>query len=199
MLPVIPTPSKRTYTPKTLMADIAWMLDHLDDVRAAHRSGRVDKAFAERIMLAVTNVNGCRYCDYFHARQALTVGIDEAELQQMYAGEFGHLPEEQTIAIAFAQHFAEQQGKPDPLTRQRLQTFYGPDTARDIMAYIHMITMGNLLGNTADALLFRLQGKPMPGSRFIDELAVALLTVTLLPSMMLGGVIGSRINKKRRG
>ncbi len=193
----IPTPSKRTYTPKTLMVDIAWMLNHVDDMRSAHRADRVDKAFAERIMLAVTNVNGCRYCDYFHARQALAAGIDETELQQMYAGEFGHLPEGQAVAIAFAQHFAEQQGKPDPIARQRLQSFYGPDTARDIMAYIRMITMGNLLGNAADALLFRVQGKPMQGSKFIDELAVALLTVTILPATLIGGMIGSRINRKR--
>jgi hypothetical protein len=27
-------------------------------------------AFRERLMLAVTVVNGCRYCSYFHARQA---------------------------------------------------------------------------------------------------------------------------------
>lgn len=177
------------------MADIAWMLKHLDDMRAAHRSGRVDKAFAERIMLAVTHVNGCRYCDYFHVRQALEVGVDEAELQQMYAGEFDHLPPEQTGAIAFAQHFAEQQGKPHPYAWQRLQTFYGADTARDIMAYIRMITMGNLLGNSADALLFRLRGKPMPGSKLGDELIVALLTVTILPGAMLGGMIGGRINR----
>ena len=175
------------------------MLNHLDDMRAAHRSDRVDKAFEKRIMLAVTNVNGCRYCNYFHTRQALTIGIDESELQQMYAGEFGHLPEGQAVAIAFAQHFAEQQGKADPIAWQRLQTFYGPDTARDILAYIHMITMGNLLGNGADALLFRLRGKPMPGSRFRDELAVALLTVTVLPGAMLGGMIGGRINKMRQG
>ncbi len=195
----VPAPSKRTYTPKTLMADIAWMLGHLDYMRSAYRSGRVDKAFAERIMLAVTNVNGCRYCDYFHARQALAAGIDESELQQLYAGEFEHLPEGQAVAIVFAQHFAEQQGKPDPLAWQRLQSFYGPDTARDITAYIHMITMGNLLGNGADALLFRIQGKPMPGSKFIDELAVALLTVTILPGAMIGGMIGSRISRKRAG
>ena len=117
----------------------------------------------------------------------------------MYAGEFGHLPEGQAVAIAFAQHFAEQQGKPDPIARQRLQTFYGPDTARDIMAYIHMITMGNLLGNAADAILFRLRGKPMPGSKFLDELAVVLLTVTILPGAMLGGMIGSRVSRKREG
>lgn len=175
------------------MADIAWMLRHLEDIRAAHRAGRVDKAFAERIMLAVTHVNGCRYCDYFHARQALAVGIDEAELQRMYAGEFGHLPPEQTVAIAFAQHFAEQEGRPVPDARRQMQAYYGPDIARDIIVYIHMITMGNLLGNSADALLFRLRGRPMQGSKFSDEIAVALMTVTILPGSMLGGMIGKRI------
>ncbi len=175
------------------------MLAHLDDVREAHHAGRVDEAFANRIMLAVTNVNGCRYCDYFHTRQALELGINEVELQQMYAGEFGDIPEEQTVAIVFAQHYAEQQGKPDPIAWQRLQSFYGPDTARDIIAFIHMITMGNLLGNAGDALLLRLRGAPMSGSRLSDELGVLGLTLMILPGAMIGGIVGGRINRLRRG
>jgi len=171
----------------------------MDDVRTAHDAGRVDKAFAKRIVLAVTNVNGCRYCDYFHARNALELGIDEMELQQMYAGEFGDIPAEQTVAIAFAQHYAEQQGKPNPVAWQRLYSSYGPDTAQDIVAIIHMITIGNLLGNTGDALLLRLRGTPMPGSRLYNELGALLLTLMILPGVMIGGKIGGQINRLRRG
>lgn len=199
MPPISLGPSKRTATTKTLMTNIAWMLAHSEDVRSAHHAGRVDEAFSKRIMLAVTNVNGCRYCDHFHARNALDLGIDETELQQMYAGEFGDIPAEQTVAIAFAQHYAEQQDKPDPAAWQRLYSFYGPDTTQDILAIIHTITIGNLLGNTGDALLLRLRGAPMPGSRLSDELGVLLLTLTILPGAMIGGMIGSRVNRIRRG
>ena len=192
-------PSKRTGTTKTLLANIAWVLAHLEEVRAAHDTGRVNETFAKRIVLAVTNVNGCRYCDYFHARNALELGIDEIELIRIYAGEFGDIPAEQTVAIAFAQHYAEQQGKPDLAAWQRLYSFYGPDTAQDILAIIHTITIGNLLGNSGDALLLRLRGAPMPGSRLSDELGVLLLTLTVLPGAMIGGKIGNQINRLRRG
>lgn len=48
--------------------------------------------------------------------------------------------------------------------------------ARDILAYIRMITFGNLLGNTLDAFFSRLAGRPAPGSTLWDELGVLLLT-----------------------
>lgn len=32
-------------------------------------------------MLAVTQVNGCRYCSYVHARMALQAGLSEQEIR----------------------------------------------------------------------------------------------------------------------
>ena len=43
-----------------------------------------------------------------------------------------------------------------------------------------MICVGNLVGNTFDALLERLQGRPVAYSRLFDELAVTILASPFL-------------------
>jgi hypothetical protein len=59
---IIKTYNKRIYkSPWEFFAAIKDMLFHLGDIKAAVRSGRIDHAFAEKIMLAVTQVNDCRY------------------------------------------------------------------------------------------------------------------------------------------
>ncbi len=181
--------NRRIFTWATFRESLQDVLDHLDDLRAAARSGRVSKAFAEKIMLAVTQVNGCRYCNYGHTRAALKVGVTKEELRHLVQGQFDRLPEDEIIAILFAQHYAEQGGKPDEEAWQRLVETYGPETARDIMAYIRMIMFGNLLGNTFDAFLSRLAGRPAEGSSLFDEIAVLTMTVLLIPLYMVKHVL----------
>ena len=151
---------KRTYTFARLRQDAAWLLGAPDSLRAAMRGGRVSKPFAEKIMLAVTQVNGCRWCHYAHARIALTAGVSAAELRSLMALALGDFPQEEAVALAFAQHYAESADRPDPAAWRRVVDAYGAPTAADILTLIRMITIGNLLGNTFDAFLSRLQGSP---------------------------------------
>jgi len=115
--------------------------------------------------LAVTQVNDCRYCDYAHTKAALKQGVSEKEIALIGAGELSQFPEEQAIALFFGQHYAETGGHPDPHAWQRLVEYYGEDIANDILSYIRMIMVGNLLGNTFDALLFRVTGRPYPADK----------------------------------
>lgn len=177
--------NRRIYTIATFKEAVESMLNHLPDLRAATRSGRVDKAFAERIMLAVTQVNGCRYCHYGHTRAALMAGVTPAEIQSLTAGELDGLPPDEWVALMFAQHYAETEGHPDPEAWRRVVDTHGEETARDVMAYIRMIMMGNLLGNTFDALLSRLAFRPAAGSSLWQELGVLLGTFILIPAGLL--------------
>jgi len=164
--------NKRIYNPRTFTADVINIFDNMDALRRAARSGRVSRAFAEKIMMVVTSVNGCRYCSYGHSRAALAAGISETELQKLMALDLGAFPETEVIALTFAQHYAESHCNPDPAVWQRMTSYYGENTANDIMTYLRMITFGNLLGNTFDALLSRFRGRPAPGSTFWKELMV---------------------------
>lgn len=172
--------TRRIYTFPAFREDVYQIFDHMDDLRQAARGKRVSKAFAEKLMLVVTSVNGCRYCNYAHSRAALAAGVPETELQKLLALDLGDFPLEEVTALTFAQHFAESREQPDPAAWQRVVTYYGEPTAQDILAYLRMITFGNLLGNTFDALFSRLVGKPAPGSSLWDELSV-LLGVSWMP------------------
>lgn len=147
---------KRFYTPRTFLHDLRDVLAHMAEFKDSARSGRVSRAFAEKIMMAVTSVNDCRYCARFHARLALQEGIPPDEIQKLLAGELGGFPEQEAVALAFAQHWAETEGRPDAEAERRFRGYYGPKVSADILNWMRMINLGNLLGNTWDALLWRL-------------------------------------------
>jgi AhpD family alkylhydroperoxidase len=107
-------------------------------------------------MLAVTEVNQCRYCAYFHAKQALVEGLSEEELQALTAGDFGTSPPEERAGLLYAQHWAEADGEPDPAARERFRALYEPSVADAIELTLRIIRIGNLMGNTWDAALYRL-------------------------------------------
>lgn len=173
--------NKRIFDVPGMRAATYDVVSHMSDLRRAAQDQKISKAFAERIMLAVTAVNGCRYCAYAHTRMALQAGLSEAEVQQYLSGDLDHVPAEEAVALVFAQHYAESAGQPDPATWGRVVETYGPDQARQIMAYIRMIMYGNLLGNTFDALLSRFKGSPAPDSSLTQETGVLLGSVMVLP------------------
>lgn len=147
---------KRFYTPRTFWRDLRDLVSHLPAFRESARSGRVSRAFAEKIMMAVTAVNGCRYCARFHTGLALREGVPADEIEQILSAELGAFPEEEAVALAFAQHWAETAGQPDPVAERRFREYYGPQLSEDLLHWMRMIRFGNLAGNTWDAILWRL-------------------------------------------
>ena len=136
--------------------DLVWPFRHRSQLKRAMGGGLVDFAFRERLMLAVTAVNDCRYCSYFHAQEALKANLSETEIQTLLAGAFDDAPTEEIPALLYAQHWAESDAKPDATARQTLINTYGQEKAESIETVLRMIRIGNLSGNTADYLLYRL-------------------------------------------
>lgn len=107
-------------------------------------------------MLAVTAVNGCRYCSYFHTKQALKSGIPPPEISRLLSGDIDACPEEEAIAVMYAQHWADSDSHPSPDLVRKLQQTYGVEKAEAIHLMLRMIRIGNLMGNTLDYLLYRI-------------------------------------------
>jgi len=107
-------------------------------------------------MLAVTAVNGCRYCSYFHTKQALKSGITAGEIRDLLAGDVANCPQDEAVAVAYAQHWAESNAHPDPEAVQRMQQTYGRERTEAIHSILRMIRMANLLGNSWDYLIYRI-------------------------------------------
>ncbi len=147
--------NKRTYKNlKELLSDLWFHLRNRKRLREARNEGLLSPAFRERLMLAVTWVNGCRYCSYFHARQALKSGVTAQEISKLLSGDVDNCPEEEATAVIYAQHWAESDAHPDPEAVWKLEETYGPEKADAIHLVLRMIRLGNLLGNSWDYLLY---------------------------------------------
>jgi AhpD family alkylhydroperoxidase len=152
--PVFP---RRSYASlRQFLTDVAWLFRHRARVQQARTM--LSPAFRERLMLAVTAVNRCRYCSFAHTRMALAAGVTNAEIAQILDQTFSACPPDEAPALAYAQHWAETDATPDPAARERLSCEYGILRAAAIEAVLRMIRVGNLLGNTFDHMLFRLSG-----------------------------------------
>ncbi|MCE9612869.1 MAG: carboxymuconolactone decarboxylase family protein [Lentisphaerae bacterium] len=117
----------------------------------------IPAAFRERLMLTVTEVNGCRICSYAHARLALSAGASQEDLRQLLSGSIpADTPPAELLALTYAQHWAESDAHPDPVVREKLVEAYGEEKAEAIHIILHLIRMGNLLGNLWENGLFRL-------------------------------------------
>jgi AhpD family alkylhydroperoxidase len=138
------------------VADFKAVIVKRDQMRPLMRGEIIDGAFRERLMLAVTAVNNCRYCSFAHARQALVEGIDKDEVKALQDGTMEGCPQNELPGLLYAQHWAEAQGRTDPAARERLIEEYGEEVAGAIELTLQTIQMGNLLGNTADYILYRL-------------------------------------------
>jgi len=185
--------NKRIFTFSTFAASARDLFAHLGELHRAFTQHRLSRAFSEKIMLAVTQVNGCRYCSYAHTRMALQAGVSEPELRDLLMGEFSHIPAHELVAVLFAQHYAEQADRYDAAAWQRLQDTYGVEVASDILTHIRVITFANLYGNTFDALLARLQFHPVRGSHFFDEVIVLSAGATVVPIGLLIGMLARHL------
>jgi AhpD family alkylhydroperoxidase len=148
---------KRTYQGLgEVWEDFRYIIKRRPSIRRAMRE-LLSPVFRERLMLVVTEVNGCRYCRTFHASEALKEGITDTELAELLAGQIPtDTPEEEIPAMIYTRYWAESDAQPAPENVQELIDVYGAEKAAAIHVVLRMIRMGNLMGNTADYILYRL-------------------------------------------
>jgi AhpD family alkylhydroperoxidase len=116
----------------------------------------ISPSFRERLMLVVTQVNQCRYCSYAHAREALSQGMSQSEIDALTKGMFEASPPDELPALLYAQHWAETDGEPEGSVREQVVARYGAQAVELMELAFRMIRAGNLLGNTWDYLLYRI-------------------------------------------
>ena len=124
----------------------------------------IDGALFERLFLAETEVNGCRFCAYAHSRAALKQGVPAEEIRELLSREWGHVPERERPAVAYAQHWTDTYGRPDPEAAATLERTYGAETAERINVALRLMRFCNYVGNLVDLCLFRLSFGRLGGS-----------------------------------
>lgn len=143
--------------------------------------------FPSRIMLAVTEVNGCAMCAHAHTKFALDGGMDSDEVRNLLGGVTDGAPDRELPAIGFAQHYADSKAQPDRDAWDRLVEIYGDEDALGTLGTIRMMMWGNAFGIPLSSLRARLKGEPHPGSTLTSEVATVAGSWALLPFAAIHG------------
>ncbi len=149
---------KRYYSSwRVFWKDFLVLLSQRNQIKKALRENRISPAFRERLMMAVTEVNDCRYCRTFHTQQAYQAGLSEQEIKTYLSGIIPEdMPPEEKLAVCYAKYWAENDAQPDLESQNQIREAYGEEGFDAIQIILRMIRMGNLLGNTGDYILFRI-------------------------------------------
>lgn len=161
----------------------------------AKKKGELSKEFIERIMLAVTEVNGCEICSYAHTKMALEAGMSVEEIENMLAGLSSGVPSLELQAIMFAQHYADSRGNPSKEAWERIVEVYGRSLALGILGTIRAIMIGNAYGIASSSFINRFKGKPDKRSSILYELGVMLLSIVIIPVAILHSLIANVLRK----
>ncbi len=171
---------KRVFTPVSLLRNLADVAGVLPSTPALFTSGRVSPAFRERLFLTVTSVNKCRYCTWMHTDIAQAEGVSDDQIHALLEGAPETGFDDEKPALLYALHFAQSNRNPDASQTAELKRVYGEEKAADIIAFLQLIFFANLSGNTFDAFLSRLEGKPAESGSAVFEGAFALLSAPVL-------------------
>jgi AhpD family alkylhydroperoxidase len=143
----------------------------------AKKNNELSAKFIERIMLKVTEVNQCAICSYAHSKRALENGMSNEEIRKMLSGIVDDVPQDELLAIMFAQHYADTRGNPTSESWQRIVENYGITKSRGILGSIRMIMIGNTYGIPWTSFFNRLRGRADPRSSFLYEVSMMLGTL----------------------
>jgi AhpD family alkylhydroperoxidase len=149
--------NKRTYRGfGEFFSDMIFMTKNQRQAFRIMRGKVIPHTFRERLMLAVVSVYGCRYCSWGHTREALRRGVAKDEIGNLLAGSVDDCPEDEAVAVLYAQHWADSDMNPTPEACSRLEETYGAEKAQVINLVLRMNRVGNLSGNTLDRFLNRI-------------------------------------------
>lgn len=142
-------------------------------VRSYLPGGPIGSRTRERVILAVTEVNGCRYCAWIHGSWS------------DFLGEGAEVDAEEAI-LAYARACADA-GR--PLDPSALAGVLPPEALQTVRATVAQIEVANLVGNTVDGLLARITRKrPLDPPKAALELGtVAIALPIAAPMLAVGG------------
>lgn len=141
----------------------------------------VSETFIERLMLAVTQVNGCEACSYAHTKMAFELGLSKEEINSFLSGSKDFVKEDEALAILFSQHYADSDGHPDCEMYNRITETYGAQISRVILSAVQVMQYANIFGIPLSAFLSRLKGKRYENSSLLREIGLPLSSLLIVP------------------
>ena len=169
---------RRTATPQRLLPWLLELMRTAPGLASTYGVRRhLDARTRERLMLAVTEVNGCRYCAWIHGSWQEFLGDRDDD---------GAVEE---ALLAYGRAAADAGAPIDASGRERV---IPADAVPAVRATVAQIEISNLVGNTVDGLLARLTRKRpwRPLDAALEAGTVALALPIALP--LLAGAAAMR-------
>ncbi|MEA4933054.1 MAG: carboxymuconolactone decarboxylase family protein [Lawsonibacter sp.] len=182
-----PSAVRTLYTPREAYVIYYRAVRMMPSFFRAKKRGVLRDDFIERLMLAVTEVNGCAMCSYAHTKMALESGMSIGEIENLLSGDRSDVPPEELPAVLFAQHYADSRGRPSKEAWRSAADFYGEAKSLAILGAIRIIMLGNAYGIPAGSLIRRMSPKRSvdPRSGIGYELVMLLSSVVFFPFVVL--------------
>ena len=155
----------------------------------AKKNNELSPEFIERIMMAVTEVNGCAVCSYAHTKMALEIGMSNEEVNDMLAGVMDNIPADEVEGVMFAQHYADSRGKPSKEAWKRIVEIYGISKSKGILGAIRMIMIGNTYGIPCSSFFNRFRGKPDKRSNLLYDISMIITCIVFAPIVLIHALI----------
>lgn len=195
---------RRTLSIVGLFVALFSLLVRLPRFLAVHMSPRrIRPILRETLWLAVTEVNGCRFCAYVHEGMAAASGLSPEEIRLLAAGEAEGLPgldEAETLAVAYARAWADTNRAPPKGLVDQLAGSLTPAQVADLHALLVTVDFANRAGNTADSLLHRLRHPKQLlqlWPAFNDLVVGTLVALFGWPALVAGALAHWRARPKR--
>ncbi len=111
-------------------------------------NGRFDAKEREAVFLAVSELNGCEYCQSAHTALAKMNGFSEEETLQLRTGD--HTDEKYRVLTRLAADIQRTQGHPDEeLLREFTGLGYDEEALVDLVSLVINVTFTNYIHNIA--------------------------------------------------
>ena len=182
---------RRAYSFRGFVRDVVRSAARLPDLAGAYLPpGRLDPAFREQIMLAVSRMNRCRHCTALHGLWAERAGVDDARRAAIGRLDAAAFTEDEWETFRAAWCLVGDDADRRAAAMDALRRRHGAGQARRIAAVAQMIDLTNGVGNTWDALSDRLHGHAAEGSALADELLVVASVATVgAPALVASMVV----------
>ncbi len=157
--------AKRTLTLGNFFRTVANVVTSAPVLLTALFKPKTSAALREKVMLGVTSVTDCRYCQWGHSHWAMAHGVPLEEINQILSQDIASLEAKspaEAAAILFARQYAEDLDEFDPAAIENLRQYYTVAQVAEILAYVRAITLGSLTGNTLDAVFDRFRWNRQP-------------------------------------
>lgn len=159
------------------------------------RNGELSTELIEKVMLTVTEINGCEVCSVFHNRVAEKEEIKEEDIQMLFVADVEEIPQDEAPAILFARRYAASSGKASEHSWKSLIWSYGEFKAKGILGAVRTIMMGNSFNIALGALLNRIKGRPVKGSSLWYEISMLLSFIFFIPVVSIHALLAGLFNK----